>query len=407
VGLVSVAKKAIFGSTRRTSSLMFSRGGATTVNAQNALELSDVLTCVRVIAESVASLPLSIYEETDSGGQKAKDHPLEELLRWQPNPEMTSYDLRMWMMIDALLRGNGSAQIIRDGSGKILELWPLYSSKLNAERSSTGEVIYNYPDPDKNNKDGKVYLPADEVLLIRTFSSNELFSPSLIDTASGMFSASKAAEDYTREFFQNGTTLSGVIEFPTEMDEETFQRLKEDWSETYTGDGNRHKTPILEGGAKFSPLVLNHTETQLLEARKYNRSQIAGLFRVPAHLINDLEKATFSNIEHQDLGFVKHTLRPWMCNWEQKLRQTLLTPEEKKTYYFKHNTNDLLRGDLESRFKAYSSGIQGGFLSPNDVRRKEDERTYDAGETYLANSALRSVEVLSSADTNKLTDQSS
>ncbi len=400
MGLVSAAKKAIFGSTRRTSSLMFSRGGATTVNSQNALELSDVLTCVRVIAESVASLPLSIYEDTANGGEKAKDHPLEELLRWQPNPEMTSYDLRMWMMIDALLRGNGSAQIIRDGSGKILELWPLYSSKLSAERASTGEVIYNYPDPDANNKDGKVYLPADEVLLIRTFSSNELFSPSLIDTASGMFSASKAAEDYTREFFQNGTTLSGVIEFPTEMDEETFQRLKEDWSETYTGDGNRHKTPILEGGAKFSPLVLNHTETQLLEARKYNRSQIAGLFRVPAHLINDLEKATFSNIEHQDLGFVKHTLRPWMCNWEQKLRQTLLTPEEKKTYYFKHNTNDLLRGDLESRFKAYSSGIQGGFLSPNDVRRKEDEKTYEAGETYLANSALRSVQVLSEADTS-------
>ena len=400
MGLVSAAKKAIFGSTRRTSSLMFSRGGATTVNSHNALELSDVLTCVRVIAESVASLPLSIYQDSSNGGEKAKDHPLEELLRWQPNPEMTSYDLRMWMMIDALLRGNGSAQIIRDGSGKILELWPLYSSKLSAERSSTGEVIYNYPDPDTNNKDGKVYLPADEVLLIRTFSSNELFSPSLIDTASGMFSASKAAEDYTREFFQNGTTLSGVIEFPTEMDEETFQRLKEDWSETYTGDGNRHKTPILEGGAKFSPLNLNHTETQLLEARKYNRSQIAGLFRVPAHLINDLEKATFSNIEHQDLGFVKHTLRPWMCNWEQKLRQTLLTPEEKKTYYFKHNTNDLLRGDLESRFKAYSSGIQGGFLSPNDVRRKEDEKTYEAGETYLANSALRSVQVLAEADTS-------
>ena len=400
MGLVSAAKKAIFGSTRRTSSLMFSRGGATTVNSHNALELSDVLTCVRVIAESVASLPLSIYQDSSNGGEKAKDHPLEELLRWQPNPEMTSYDLRMWMMIDALLRGNGSAQIIRDGSGKILELWPLYSSKLSAERSSTGEVIYNYPDPDANNKDGKVYLPADEVLLIRTFSSNELFSPSLIDTASGMFSASKAAEDYTREFFQNGTTLSGVIEFPTEMDEETFQRLKEDWSETYTGDGNRHKTPILEGGAKFSPLNLNHTETQLLEARKYNRSQIAGLFRVPAHLINDLEKATFSNIEHQDLGFVKHTLRPWMCNWEQKLRQTLLTPEEKKTYYFKHNTNDLLRGDLESRFKAYSSGIQGGFLSPNDVRRKEDEKTYEAGETYLANSALRSVQVLAEADTS-------
>ena len=382
---------------------MFNRGGSKTVTQDNALELSDVLTCVRVLAESVASLPLCVYEKTEVGGKKAYDLELYDLLRYEPNPEMTSYDLRLWMMIDALLRGNGCAQLIRDGAGKVIQIWPLYSSKLKAERSSSGEIVYNYPDKDK--KEGVCYLQSNEVLLIRTFSSNELFSPSLITEAASMLSSTKGADDYTLEFFQNGTTLSGVIEFPTEMDEETFQRLKTDWSSTYTGDGNRHKTPILEGGAKFSPLVMNHTETQLLEARKYNRSQIAGLFRVPAHLINDLEKATFSNIEHQDLGFVKHTLRPWMCNWEQKLRQSLLTEEEKKKYYFKHNTNDLLRGDLESRFKAYSSGVQNGFLSPNDVRRKEDEPTYEGGDTYIANSTLRSVQVLTGAGTNELQAQ--
>ena len=355
------------------------------VDKDNALEMADVLTCVRVLAESVACLPLCIYAKDKDGGYKADSHPLFELLRWQPNANMTSYDLRLWLMIDALLRGNGVAQVIRDATGNVVELYPLFANKIKYHIMPDGTLHYTYPDPDDEEKE--LMLEQNEVLHIRTFSSGHLLSPSLIEMGTDLFSGGKSAEAYTREFFENGSSVSGVIEYPDEMDEETFQRLKEDWSARYSGTGNRHKTPILEGGAKFSPMNLNHAESQMLESRKYTRSQIAGLFRVPAHLINDLEKATFSNIEHQDLGFVKHTLRPWLCNWEQKLRMTLLSDAEKPNYYFKHDTDDLLRGDLTSRFTAYSQGIQNGILSPNDVRRKEDEPIYDGGDAYFINSA--------------------
>lgn len=401
MNFLNYVKRQVFTTTKpqgRTGSLMSTFFGQSKVNTENAMELSDVLTCVRVLAESVACLPLCLYEKKEGGGYKAYDHELYNLLRWQPNSEMTSYDLRLWMMVDALLRGNGCAQIIRDGTGKVLELHPLFSAKLGYEYSPDGDLFYTYPSPDEEEE--KVYLSSDEVLIIKIFSTGHLLSPSLIDLTQDLLDGAKGAEEYTREFFKNGAVLSGFIEYPDEMDEETFQRLKQDWTDAYTGSGNRHKTPILEGGAKFNPLNLNHTETQMLESRKYTRSQIAGLFRVPAHLINDLEKATFSNIEHQDLAFVKHTLRPLLCNWEQRLRLSLLSESEKSSYYFKHNTNDLLRGDLPSRFTAYSQAIQNGILSPNDVRRKEDEPVYQGGDTYFVNGALMPVEDVSESTTD-------
>lgn len=359
------------------------------VDPDNALELSDVLTCVRVLAESVACLPLCLYRREQSGGFKDYDHPVFDLLRYSPNPEMTSYELRLHMMTDALIRGNGCAQIIRSASGVPLSIYPLYSHKLGFEYTPKGDLVYSYPDPDQ--KDEKIYLKEEEVLLIKTFGTGSLLSPSLIEMSSDLMTGAKGAEEYTREFFANGTVVSGVIEYPQTMDDEQFSRLKQSWSESYSGSGNRHRVPVLEGGAAFKPLQISHTETQMLESRKYTRSQIAGLFRVPAHLINDLEKATFSNIEHQDLGFVKHTLRPWLCNWEQRLRLSLLTEGEKSSYYFKHDLNDMLRGDLPSRFTAYSQAIQNGILSPNDVRRLEDLPQVDGLDVYYANGALQPI----------------
>lgn len=393
MSFINRVKQTVFPSIKpsgRSGTLIHNLFGQSQVSTENALELSDVLTCVRVLAESVACLPLCMYERRGEGGFKAYDHKLFELMRYQPNSMMTSYDLRLWMMIDALLRGNGVAQVIRDGSGQVVEIHPLFASKIGYHFMEDGTLHYDYPDPDDPQE--RIMLEQSEVLHIKIFSSGHLLSPSLIEMSEDLLNGGKGAEEYTREFFKNGAVLSGFIEYPDEMDEETFQRLKQDWTDAYTGKGNRHKTPILEGGAKFTPLNLNHTETQMLESRKYTRSQIAGLFRVPAHLINDLEKATFSNIEHQDLAFVKHTLRPLLCNWEQRLRLTLLSESEKSSFYFKHDTNDLLRGDLPSRFTAYSQAIQNGILSPNDVRRKEDEPIYEGGDTYFVNGALISVE---------------
>ncbi len=179
-----------------------------------------------------------------------------------------------------------------------------------------------------------------------------------------------------------------MIEVPEEMSEPAYKRLKADWNESHSQKGKRHGVPILEANAKFNPIALDHEETQLLETRKFQRSTLAGILRVPAHMINDLEKATFSNIEHQDLNFVKHTLRPWMTNIEQRCRLTLLTPAERKELYFKHNDRDLLRGDFPSRATAYSLLVNCGVMSPNDARLAEDMNRYEGGDVYLVNSTL-------------------
>jgi HK97 family phage portal protein len=374
------------------------------VTEENALGLSDILTCVRVLAESLASLPLDLYKRGDQGGEKAREHPLFELLRWQPNPEMTSYDLRLWMWVDMLLRGTGCAQVIRDAYGEVLEIWPLMRSKLTAMRTPGGELVFKYPHPDRTGGEQKyVYLEADEVLLIKSFASPGVFGPSLVDLAVDLLTGAKAAENYTREFFTNGSAFSGTVELPEVMEEEVYERFKKDWHDAHSGEGGRHKTPILEGGATFKPFNFNHQEAQLLESRKFTRSQIAGVWRVPAHLINDLEKATFSNIEQQDLGLVKHTLRPHMCNLEQRGRMTLLTETEKQEGYFlKHNTNDMLKGDLASRMEAYGKGIQNGVYSPNVVLRKEDEPTYAGGDTHFINGNMLPVDVAASKQTEEV-----
>lgn len=361
------------------------------ITPDNALEIDTVLSCIRVLAESVASLPLSLMVRDSANGSnvnKAEDDERHWIVRERPNPEMTSYELRIWMMVDCLLRGNGCAQVLRNRKGQILEVWPLLASKIKPKRLDNGKLVYVYPI--QNGKEA--VLEANEVLHIKGFIYGGLVGLSMIELQKDLFGSNKAAEDYSGEFFANATVPSGVVTVPEELGDIAYERLKADWKEIYSGEGNRHGVPILEGGATFTPTILNHEESQLLETRKFQRSAIAGLFRVPAHLINDLEKATFSNIEHQDLGYVKHSLRPWTVNWEQRLKLTMCTREERTTHYFRHNFNDLLRGDLKSRAEAYSKFVQNGIASPNDCRRKEDENPYEGGDVYLVNGTLRPID---------------
>tara|TARA_R100000773_G_scaffold18445_1_gene16711 strand:- start:17630 stop:19516 length:1887 start_codon:yes stop_codon:yes gene_type:complete len=392
--IINYIKKSVFGEespSRKTNTVKIYNPNQpnTNVDEQNAMELTDVLIAVRVLAESIASLPLCLYSKQDDGGYKATNHPIYDIVRWQPNANQSSYDLRLWMMIDLLLRGNAVAQVLRDGTGNVRELYPLFANKIKYHIMPDGNLHYLYPDPE--DEENELMLEQNEVLHIRLFADGYLLSPSIINMGSDLLSGGKSAEAYTREFYENASVVSGVISYPDEMSEETFQRLKEDWGQRYSGMGNRHRTPILEGGAKFSPMNLNHVESQMLESRKFTQQQIFALFKVPQHLGGNLDRATFSNIEHQNLAYVMHTLRPLAINFEQKLRMTLLSEAEKDNYYFKHHFNDLLRGDVTARFNAYAQAVNSGIMSPNDVRRKEDEPTYEGGDTYFVNGALMPV----------------
>lgn len=363
-----------------------------TVDEDNVMESIAVLSCCRVVAESMASLPLELFEyNADLDELKpAVDHPVFDLVRWQPNPECTAYELTFEMTVDALIRGYGAAQVLRTVKGRPMELWPLEARFLRAWRTPDDQrLVYTYSLNQRKGGQKQILLEADEVLLMKSFSRGGLLGSSLTRLAAQAFGSTRAAEEFAAEFFENGSIHTGMIEVPEELSDIAYKRLKQDWKEQHTGKGNRHRAPILEGGAKFNALSLTNQEAQLLETVKFKRSEIAGLFRVPAHLINDLEKATYSNIEHQDIGFVKHSMRPWTTNKEQRCRLTLLNSGERLRYRFAHDFTDLIKGDFPTRMEGYSKAIAGGIMNANECRRKEHLNPYIDGDTFYVQGALR------------------
>lgn len=367
----------------------------TSVDEDHILELDVVLACVRVIAESIAALPLELFKVDEKKDEitSAVGEKLYDLLRWVPCPEYTAYERTFITMVDAIIRGFGVTQVIRDASGKPVELWPLEARYIRAGRTSAKEgnrLVFIYTNTGVSRPQ-PVLLEMEDILIVRSFNYGGLLGSSMTRMAANALGGALAAEDFTAEFFKNGAAPSGTIEIPDELTDEAYLRLKKDWKESHTGKGNRHRAPILEGGAKFNPLSLTNQESQLLETMKYKRSTIAGFLRVPAHLINDLEKATYSNIEHTDLGFVKHSLRPWLTNIEQRCALTLLSPEERKRYTLVHDLTDLLRGDFPARMEGFAKAVSAGIMAPNEVRRKERMNPYEGGDIYLVQGALRDI----------------
>lgn len=351
-------------------------------------KIDAVFACVRVLSESVASLPLDIMRKTPDGQRaKATDETLHELLRWQPNPEMTAYEFREWLMVDSCLRGNGFAQVVRDGNGDPIELWPLSARKVKVKRKENGRIQYSYNIASKKGETAELNLNPEDVLVVPCFVVGGLLGHGIADLQRDLFSTAKAASDYAADFFANAASPQGALSVQDALDDEAYMRLKESWEKTHSGSGNRSRTVILEQGMTYEPFRLDHEEAQLLETYKFLRSRVAGVFRVPAHMINDLEKSTFSNVEHLDLAFVKHSLRPWLQKWEQRIRMTLIPESRRGELYAKFNTADMLRGDLPSRYDSYSKAIAAGFLSPNDVRRIEDQNPYEGGDTYFIQGA--------------------
>ncbi len=352
-----------------------------TVNERTAMQTTAVYACVRILAETIASLPLHTYINTETGKEKARNHPLYPLLSSSPNPEMTSFVFRETLMGHLLLWGNSYSQIIRDGSGKIIALYPLLPDKIAVKRSEKGEIYYVY------NKDGQEYiLHAYEVLHIPGLGFDGLIGYSPIAMAKNAIGMAIATEEYGAKFFSNGANPGGVLEHPGVVKDP--QRIRESWNAVYQGTSNAHRVAVLEEGMKFSPIGIPPEQAQFLETRKYQTEEICRIFRVPPHLVGDLERATFSNIEHQSISFVVHTIRPWLVRIEQSINKALFTSKEKENYFVSFVVEGLLRGDYESRMRGYSIGIQNGFMSPNDIRSLENLNpipSEEGGNIYMVN----------------------
>ncbi len=360
------------------SSFSFLFGGTTagkTVNERTAMQTTAVYACVRILAEAVAGLPLHVYRyRSDGGKERIPFHPLYHLLHDEPNPEMTSFVFRETLMSHLLLWGNAYAQVVRNGRGQAIALYPLLPSKMDVSRASNGELVYKYyrdvNESGINPQGGYVTLRKDEVLHIPGLGFDGLIGYSPIAMAKNAIGMSLATEEYGATFFANGANPGGVLEHPGVIKD--IQRVKDSWNSAYQGSGNAHKVAVLEEGMKFQAIGIPPEQAQFLETRKFQINEIARIFRVPPHMIGDLEKSSFSNIEQQSLEFVKYTLDPWVVRWEQALQQSLLLPSEKSSLFIKFNVDGLLRGDYQSRMTGYATGIQNGYYSVNDVRSLED-----------------------------------
>ena len=355
------------------------------------MQTTAVYACVRILAEAIAGLPLHLYQyKNDGGKEKIVDHPLYYLLHDEPNPEMTSFVFRETLMSHLLLWGNAYAQVIRDGRGRVLALYPLLPNKMEVSRSDHGELIYTYrrdaEESRMNPNGGTITLRHDEVLHIPGLGFDGLVGYSPIAMAKNAIGMSLATEEYGASFFANGANPGGVLEHPGVIKD--IQRVKDSWNSAYQGSGNAHRVAVLEEGMKFQAIGIPPEQAQFLETRKFQIDEIARIFRVPPHMVGDLEKSSFSNIEQQSLEFVKYTLDPLVVRWEQSLQKSLLLPSEKSKLFVKFNLDGLLRGDYQSRMTGYATARQNGWMSANDIRELEDLNRIPAeegGDLYLVN----------------------
>ena len=374
------------------SSFSFYMGGSSSgksVTERSAMQMTAVYACVRILSEAIAGLPLHLYRYTDNGGkEKAIDHPLYLLMHDEPNPEMSSFVFRETLMTHLLLWGNAYAQIIRNGKGEIVALYPLMPNKMSVDRDEFGHIIYKYyrGDDEAIKSEQSVILTPYDVLHIPGLGFDGLVGYSPIAMSKNAIGMAIACEEYGAKFFSNGAAPGGVLEHPGTIKDP--ERLRESWNRTFGGSRNSNKVAVLEEGLKFTPISISPNEAQFLETRKFQINEIARIFRIPPHMVGDLEKSSFSNIEQQSLEFVKYTLDPWVIRWEQSMYRTLLMSEEKGKYFFKFNVDGLLRGDYQSRMNGYAVGRQNGWMSANDIRELENlDRipTEDGGDLYLVN----------------------
>lgn len=375
------------------SAYRFFLGGSSSgknVNERSAMQMTAVYSCVRILSEAVAGLPLHLYKYNENGGkEKATEHPLYFLLHDEPNPEMTSFVFRETLMTHLLLWGNAYAQIIRNGKGEVIALYPLMPNRMTVDRDEKGHLYYEYQtstDEAHTTKGGTVRLRPTDVLHVPGLGFDGLVGYSPIAMAKNAIGMAIACEEYGAKFFANGATPGGLLEYPGTV--KNPEAIRESWNKGFGGSANSNKVAILEEGMKYTPISISPNEAQFLETRKFQINEIARIFRVPPHMVGDLEKSSFSNIEQQSLEFVKYTLEPWLIRWEQSMARVLIPTNDKAAYFIKFNVDGLLRGDYVSRMNGYATARQNGWMSANDIRELENLDRIpeeEGGDLYLIN----------------------
>ncbi len=337
------------------------------VTADNSMACSAYTACIRVISDAVSSLPLHVYERLPNGGKaKAPANPVYRLLHMQPNPWQTAQEFRDWMTGMYLHYGASYAEIRPGARGAISELWPLHSSRMEAERLEDGRLRYRYKEPS-----GKITTYSQDQIFALRFTTEDGIKPvptyQLFRNAIGL---AQALEAHGSTYFGNGARPGIVLESDNPIPAEASERLREQWERMHRGPDRAFRTAVLPNGVKAHELSGSNEAAQFLETRQYQVIEICRAFRVPPHMIQDLTRSTYSNIEVQGTEFVQHCLLPHLKRWEAAISRDLIVDDE--TYFAEHSVSGLLRGDHASRSAYYVSALQNGWMTVNEIRELEN-----------------------------------
>lgn len=348
------------------------------VNEDNALTYSAVWACVKVISEDLASLPLFLYRRNGNAKEKAEDSPLYWLFHDAPNPEMTAMQFRECMQAHLLTWGNAYAEIQRNLRGQPMALWPLDPSRMEVTRPDR-EIVYEY----KLTDTGEIrYFSKDQILHVAGLGFNGLIGYGPISYQQEAIGLGMAAQEWQGSNMKNGGRLQLAFVHPSpkapspEAREEFAKKMRAEY-----GGKSAQTIAVLWEGMEPKPISMSMADAQFIDSRKYNRTEICAIFRVPPHKIMDLERATYTNIEQQSVSYVIDAIRPWCVRWEQAINTQILGGSSR--FFVEHNIEGLLRGDIQSRYNAYAVGRQWGWLTVNRILELENMNPVEGGDTRL------------------------
>jgi len=355
--------------------------GTMPITTETAMKYTAVFACVRVLSETLAGMPIMLYQKkNDSERVQVTDSPLYDILHNVFNPEMSAFNGKESCMIALNTGGNAVCEKIYSLRGDLMGLYPYpwYMTDIDRDKD-TGRLVYKIRDGAKEKT-----LTRDQVFHLAGPSFDGVIGLSPIEYATSAIRLGLSYESFGNHFYKNGMNPSIALEYPNELSDPAYQRLKADLDKNYAGIANTGKPFLAEGGAKVKELTVKPADAQLIENKRFQIEDVARIYRVPMHLIQELTRSTNNNIEHQSLEFVMYTMLPWFKRWEENISMQLLTLDERKNgLYAEFKIDSLLRGDAKSRAEAYAAGRQWGWLSVNDIRRMENMSPIANGDIYL------------------------
>lgn len=364
------------------------RGEATSLNAvgpDTAMRLSTVYACIKVLSETVSTLPCHLFKLSDDRATKshAWGDALHSLVNRSPNDWQTSQEFWQQQMVNLCLRGNSYNYIVRAGSsGRVVAIHPLPVDAVSVNVYAQNRIEYSVTVGEKGEQRSEVFQP-DEILHFKTMSMDGIRGVSPISYQGHLLGGSIEARNHANNVFANGSTPRGVLMVDGTLSDEAYANLKESWSSSHAGTQNANKVALLEAGVKFEPISMSPGDVQLIETRKMSREEICGMFRVPPHMIADLSRATFSNITEQSMDFYRSAISPYLKTFESRMNFSFLGDSTRE---FKFDVSELIRGDFSGEVDAYKKLLEIGVMSPNEVRGRLDMNPRDGGDDFVSDS---------------------